>query len=94
MAQLLTDVDGLVGSTRQGFVAGLATGRDGVRAAAALGVAQLQELGQDRLPTGATPHQPGGAWARLARPTVAHLLASVGLTIQHLATCFLTGEVS
>lgn len=56
MAQLLTDVDGLAGAAGQRLAAGLATGGDGVGAAAAFGVAQLQELGQGRLPTGAAPY--------------------------------------
>lgn len=44
------------GAAGQRLAAGLATRGDGVGAAAAFGVAQLQELGEGRLPTGAAPY--------------------------------------
>lgn len=94
VAQLLTQVDDVVGPAGQGFVAGLATGGDGVGTGAAFGITQLQELGQVGLATGAALYQPGGQRARLARPGVAQLLAPVGLALQHLPTQLLTGEVS
>lgn len=94
VAQLLTQVDGVIGPAGQRLVAGPATGGYGVGARVALRVAQLQELGEHRLPAGTAPHQPGGAWAGLAWPSVAHLLAPVGSALQHLPARFLTGEVS
>lgn len=94
VAQLLTQMDGVAGAAGQRFVARLSTGGDGVRAALSFRVAQLQEFGQWRLTTGTCLHQAGGEWAGLARPAVAHLLAPVSFTIQHLPTYFLTGEMS
>lgn len=94
MAQILTQMDGVTGATGQGFVARLSTGRDGIRAALSFRVAQFQEFGEWRLTTGTGLHQGRGAWARLAWAAMAHFLAPVGFTTQHLSTCFLTGEMS
>lgn len=94
VAQVLTQMDGVAGAAGQGFVARLPTGGDGIRAALSFRVAQLQEFGQRRLTAGTRLHQAGGAWTRLARPTVTHLLAPVSLAIQHLPTYFLAAEMS
>lgn len=81
MAQLITQVDGVAGATGQGFVAGLSTGGDGIRAAASLRVSQLQEFGQRGLSAGTRLHQAGGERARLARTAVTILLAVVSFTV-------------
>lgn len=70
-----------VGTTGQGFAAGLSTGGDGIRAAFAFGITQFQEFGQWRLTTGTRLHQARGARARLTLTTVAHLLALVSFTV-------------
>lgn len=49
------------GATGQRLAARLAAGRDGIRAAPALAVAQLQKFGQRRLATGTRLHQAGRA---------------------------------
>lgn len=87
-------MDGVVGATRQRLAARLSAGWDGIGAASPLRVAQLQEFGQRGLTAGARLHQARRARARLARPAVAHLLAPMSFTIQHLGTDFLTGEMS
>lgn len=69
------------GATGQGFVAGLSTGGDGIRAAASLRVSQLQEFGQRGLSAGTRLHQAGGERARLARTAVTILLAVVSFTV-------------
>lgn len=81
VAELLTQMDGVAGAAGQRFVARLSTGRDGIRAASSLGVAQLQEFGQQRLAAGARLQQARGARARLAPAGVAHLLAPVSFTV-------------
>lgn len=70
------------GATGQRLAARLAAGRDGIRAALALAVAQLQELGQRRLAAGTRLHQAGQARAGLTRSTVAELLAAVSAAAQ------------
>lgn len=81
MAQLLTQMDDVAGAAGQGLFARLSTGGDGIGAASSLRVAQLQEFGQRRLTAGTRLHQARGAWARLARPAVALLLAPVSFAV-------------
>lgn len=92
MAQLLTYMNSVIGATGQRLAASLSTGGDriGTGLSLSLSVAQFQELSQGCLPTRTAFHQPGGQRARLAWPRVAHLLTSVGFTVQHPPTWFLT----
>lgn len=94
VTQILTQMDGVAGATGQGFVARLSTGGDGVGAAAPFRVAQFEEFAQWRLTAGTRFYQARGAWARLALPAVAHLLAPVSFTVQHLPAYLLTREMS
>lgn len=71
------------GATGQWFVAGLSTGGDRIRADLSFRITQFQKFGQWRLTTGTRLHQGRGAWARLTRAAVTHLLAPVGFTVQH-----------
>lgn len=81
VAHLLTHVDGVAGAAGQWFVARLSAGGDGIRAALSFRVAQLQEFGERGLTAGTRLHQARGARARLARATVAHLLAPMSFTV-------------
>lgn len=81
MAQLLTQMDGVAGSTGQRFVARLPTGGDGIGAAPPFRIAQVQEFGQRCLTAGTRLHQAWGARAWLAPAVVANLLAPVSFTV-------------
>lgn len=70
------------GTTGQGFVARLPTGRNRVGAALSFCVAQLQEFEQLGLTTGTGLHQGGRTGTRLTGTTVAQLLTTVGFTVQ------------
>lgn len=66
------------GAADQGSVARLPTGGDGIRAAFAFGVAQLQQLGQRSLTAGTRLHHAWSERAGLTEAGVALLLALVG----------------